>query len=79
MTLKLFSSPVSPSEDSTRLEKLTIAADAQSLRILANFLHSCADEIEMHGPRGEHREFHHEPGVKASMVGSPEIFVSLCV
>ena len=79
MPLKLFSSPVSPIDHSTRLDVLTIAADAETLRVLANFLHSCADEIEMNGPCGEHREFHNEPEVKARVVRSPEIFVSLCV
>jgi hypothetical protein len=79
MTLKMFSGAESDAGDSKRLAALTIAGDPESLRLLADFIASVADAIEMNGPTMIHRDFRQEPGVKDLEFVFPAIFVSQCV
>jgi|GEM_PF-2290450 len=79
MTLKLFAGAESDAGDSKKLAALTIAGDPESLRLLADFIASVADAIELDGPTMVHRDFREEPGVKDSEFVLPAIYVSQCV
>lgn len=79
MTLKIFSGAESDTRDSKKLEAVTIAGDPESLRLLADFIASVADAIEMNGPSMIHRDFRLEPGVRDSEFVFPAIYVSQCV
>ena len=47
----------SDKEKSIRLEEITVLADAQVIRAVAEFFSHCADGIEKHGKKWEHEHF----------------------
>lgn len=76
MNLHLFDN----SENEAReLSALTLRAGPHELRLLADFLNSCADDIDTNGSQYEHRHFKHEPAVSLEESTIPDIQISRCV
>ncbi len=79
MPLRFFASDGRQLGSAEQLEALTVAGDARSLRLLADFLAKAADEIQAGKVTMSHLAFNDEPEVLSEPDFLPQVFVSRCV